>query len=349
MKWLHHRLNMVSQLLEKEVEDGNIPGAVVAIGCGADTLYFESFGYAENRNGVMRKMDRNSIFDLASLTKVTATLPSILTLIDDGIIRLNDPVALFIPEFSSAPKGIVTVRHLLTHSAGLAPYRLYYKLFSQRSEMLTAIRYEGLNASPGFQTDYSDIGFMLLGEIVTTVTGKTLDGYSHERVFSPLDMSHTMFCPPKSLFGQIASTEHSKVGVVHDENAEALGGVSGHAGLFSTTSDLISYISMWLGHKTLLSESIRRVSVQNQTPDLNGNRGLGWVCRHDPYDHTGDLWPESTVGHTGFTGTSFAFDPKSGLWMIILTNDVHYGREKKSVIRLRSLLHNLVASAIESE
>lgn len=349
MKLSSRRLNLISSLLEKEVENGNIPGAVVAVGHAQDELYLESFGYAENQNGIVRKMTTDTIFDLASLTKIMATLPSVLSLIDNGVIRLNDPVALFIPEFADVSKGIVTIRHLLTHTAGLAPYRLYYKLFSNRSEMLQAIRYEGLHAAPGIRTEYSDIGFMLLGEIVSAVSQKSLSEFATDQVFSPLGMTQTMFCPPESIFGRIAATEHAKVGTVHDENAEALGGVSGHAGLFAPMSDIISYISMWLGYKTLLSESIRRVSIQNQTPDLNGKRGLGWVCRNDPYDHMGDLWPDTAVGHTGFTGTSIAFDSASGLWMIILTNDVHYGREKKSIIRLRGRLHNIVGSAIESE
>lgn len=349
MKLSADRVHMISPIVQREIDEGNIPGAVVAVGHGADTVFFESYGYAENQNGIVRNMNKDTIFDLASLTKVTATLPAILTLVDNGEIRLNDNVGLFIPEFADTSKGVITVGHLLTHSAGLAPFRLYYKLFSNRMEMVSAIRHEGLSATPGARTEYSDIGFMLLGQIVETVTGQSLNEYTQNHIFQPLHMTRTMFCPPTSLFDQIAATEHSKVGVVHDENAEALGGVSGHAGLFAPMSDLISYVLMWLDEKNLLSESVRRVAVQNQTPHLNGNRGLGWVCRGDAYDHTGDLWPQTTVGHTGFTGTSVAFDPISKLWMIILTNDVHYGREKKSVIRLRGRLHNVVASAIVSE
>ncbi|GMA65011.1 beta-lactamase family protein [Alicyclobacillus fastidiosus] len=344
-----HRLERIAALLEREIEQENIPGAVVAVGRGETTAYFECFGYAENANGRSRPMTKETVFDLASLTKVTATLPCILTLIDDGDIRLNDPVALFIPEFADAAKGVVTIRHLLTHCAGLVPSRQFYELFSTPQAIRAAIRREGMGITPDVRTEYSDIGFMLLGEVVEAVSGLALDQFASERVFTPLGMSDTMFCPPPSLFARIAATEYGKVGVVHDENAEALGGVSGHAGLFAPMTDLISYVSMWLGHKPLLSDAVRRLAVENHTPALNGNRGLGWVCRHDAYDHTGDLWPRTTVGHTGFTGTSMAFDPASGLWMIILTNDVHYGRQKKAIIRLRHRLHNLAASAIRWE
>ncbi|MFB5189486.1 serine hydrolase domain-containing protein [Alicyclobacillus fastidiosus] len=344
-----HRLQRIAEIVRREIEEENIPGAVVAVGRGEDTAYFEAFGYAENVNGLTRQMTKETVFDLASLTKVTATLPAVLSLVDDGDIRLNDPVALFIPEFTDASKGVVTVRHLLTHSAGLVPSRLFYELFNTPEAITAAIRREGIGITPGVRTEYSDIGFMLLGEIVKAVSGLSLDQFASERVFTQLGMSDTMFCPPPSTFARIAATEHGKVGIVHDENAEALGGVSGHAGLFASMADLISYVGMWLGHKPLLSFAVRRLAVQNHTPSLPGNRGLGWVCRHDAYDHTGDLWPETTVGHTGFTGTSLAFDPASGLWMIILTNDVHYGRQKKAVIRLRHRLHNVAASAIRWE
>ncbi|MFD1675529.1 serine hydrolase domain-containing protein [Alicyclobacillus fodiniaquatilis] len=346
MKLVEERLKLISPLLEKQIEQENIPGAVVAAGIGRDTHYLAAFGYAENQNRVARKMEIDTLFDLASLTKVVATLPAILSLIDDGEIRLNDPVQLFIPEFPDTAKPAVTIRHLLTHTAGLAPHRKFYQLFDSQAQIRTALRQEAPIREPGAHTEYSDISFLLLGEIVQAVSGKPLEGFVRERIFSPLNMAKTMFCPPASLYEKIAATEHGKVGVVHDENANALGGVAGHAGLFAPVADLMAYIAMWLGHTPLLSEAVRKLAVQNQTAGLAGNRGLGWVCRHDPYDHAGDLWPETTVGHTGFTGTSIAFDPASGLWLIILTNAVHYGREKKAIIRLRGLLHNLVGSAI---
>ena len=135
--------------------------------------------------------------------------------------------------------------------------------------------------------------------------------------------------------------------MVHDENAYAMGGISGHAGLFAPVSDLVKYLQLWLDREpSVLSQAIRNVAVQCHTLHLNGRRGLGWTCRHDDHDHTGDMWPESSVGHTGFTGTSIAFDPKTKLWMVLLTNDVHYGRESKTIVRLRGRVHNVIAAAL---
>jgi CubicO group peptidase (beta-lactamase class C family) len=342
----------MTALLERETSDLRIPGAVVAVGIGCDVLYREAFGYAENLRGHVRAMHHDTIFDLASLTKVVATLPSILTLIDNGHIRLNDPVSLFLPEFTTEAKSTVTLRHLLTHTSGLPASRLFYKMHTTPHAILEAVRREPLEHAPGAQVVYSDLGFVLLGDIVRAVTGMPLDQYAEKQIFQPLGMKTTGYCPPPEFKPWIAATEEmdgqpAKVGVVHDENAEALGGVAGHAGLFASMSDLIQYVSMWLNPTAdVLSPAVRRVAVQCHTEGLNGRRGIGWVCRHDAYDHTGDLWPETTVGHTGFTGTSLAFDPVSKLWMILLTNDVHYGREKKHIVRLRGLLHNLIGSSL---
>lgn len=343
------RLQLLSRMLEQQVQAENIPGAVVAVGIGPETHYLGAFGFAQKRDGAVRAMTEDTIFDLASLTKVVATLPSILCLVDDGVLRLNDPVSLFIPEFAHDAKASVTIRHLLTHTAGLVSHRPYYTLHPTRDDILQAIRNETLLRPPGSAVEYSDLGFILLGEIVTIASGLTLPEFASRRVFVPLRMADTTYRPPAAWRPRIAASEQGKCGVVHDENAEALEGVAGHAGLFSTLSDLRSYVQMWLGDREgILSAAARALAVRSQTAELAGNRGLGFVCRFDPYDHTGDLWPLTTVGHTGFTGTSLAFDPVSSLWMIILTNAVHYGREKRAIIRLRGQLHNLVGSAIRN-
>lgn len=343
------RLALVSQRLRLEAECGRIPGAVVAIGIGPDVHFYEHCGFAENLHDVCRPMTSDTLFDLASLTKVIATLPCVLSLIDDGHIRLRDALQYFLPGFQHET---VTVKHLLTHTAGLPASRRYDQIYASSAEILAAAYHEKPETTPGAYVTYSDIGFILLGELIRSVTGKTLHQYAKERIYEPLGMPETGFCPPASLQYRCAATEETperqvKVGVVHDENAQALDGVAGHAGLFAPMDDLIRYVQMWLNpNGRVLSQTVRQIAVQCHTLKLDGRRGLGWVCRHDGYDHTGDLWPEATVGHTGFTGTSLAFDPVSRLWMIILTNDVHYGRERKTIVRLRALLHNLVGSAI---
>jgi CubicO group peptidase (beta-lactamase class C family) len=270
-------------------------------------------------------------------------------------LRLSDPVIRFIPTFVGAEKEGVTLRHLLTHSSGLPAFREFYRRLSNRDEILAAVIAEPLETSPGAQVVYSDLGFILLGEIVQRVTGQTLEAYARHQVFEPLGMVNTQFCPPRELALRTAATEDVpgrgvKVGVVHDENAEALGGVSGHAGLFAPARDLIRYLQMWLGlpesDDNVLSATIRHLAVQPQIHGMNAARGLGWVLRGDAYDHMGDLWPQTGAGHTGFTGTSLAFDPASGLWIVLLTNCVHYGRENHLMRRLRPLIHNVVAATL---
>ena len=349
------RLHRLEELLRAAIDAESLPGAVLAVGIGQDIVYEQALGFAERLHGVIRPMTFDTLFDLASLTKVVATLPSILLLVEHGGLCMSDPVAHFIPTFSGAEKEGVTLRHLLTHSSGLPSHREFYRRWSHHDEILAAVIAEPLETSPGAQVVYSDLGFILLGEIVQQVTGQTLDAYARQQVFEPLGMVHTQFCPPRELASRAAATEDKpergvKVGVVHDENAEALGGVSGHAGLFAPARDLIRYLQMWLGlpesDDNVLSAPTRHLAVQPHIHGTNVARGLGWVLRGDVYDHMGDLWPPSGAGHTGFTGTSLAFDPVSGLWTVLLTNRVHYGRENNLMRRLRPLIHNVIAATL---
>lgn len=354
MKLERSKLQRLDNLLVDEVERGRLPGAVYAVGIGSELIHQNVVGYAENLHGVVRKMTMDTIFDLASLTKVVSTLPSILLLLDEGAIRLRDSVGLFIPEFASGDKSGVTVAHLLTHSSGLISHRQYYELCTSREHLVEMVRNEPLSALPNSTVVYSDLGFILLAEIVEAVSGKRIEEFAKERIFAPLGMTQTSYCPDTTLRARIAATEDLpdyggvKVGVVHDENTYLMGGVSGHAGLFAPLFDLLPYVQMWLGSEDspLLSPAVRKVAAECHTTHLNGRRGLGWTCRGDAYDHMGDLWPVTSVGHTGFTGTSMAFDPVSKLWMIFLTNDVHYGRENKTIVRLRGRVHNIVGAAL---
>jgi CubicO group peptidase (beta-lactamase class C family) len=348
------RLGRLSRRLADEVAAGRLPGAVLALGVGERTAYLQAFGYAEHRNGVVRPMTADTLFDLASLTKVVATLPAILTLVDDGEVRLADPVSRFLPEFAEGGKAEVTLRHLLTHTSGLPAHRRYDRLGD--GEAIREAVFRGpLVDAPGRHVVYSDLGFIVLAEVVRAVSGLPIDEYARARVFTPLGMTDTMYCPPPTLWPRVAATEEVpgigvKVGVVHDENALAMDGVSGHAGLFAPIADLIRYVQMWvMAGPSVLSAAARRAAVRCWTDGLDGRRGLGWVCRQDAYDHCGDLWPPTAVGHTGFTGTSIAFDPVSRWWLILLTNDVHYGREQRTIVRLRALVHNLAAAALREE
>jgi CubicO group peptidase (beta-lactamase class C family) len=340
----------VDRLLDTEIRLEHLPGVVYAVGVGDEVLHQHAVGYAENRHGIVRKMDMSTRFDLASLTKVTATLPSILHLVDSGHIRLTDPVALFLPEFTGGRKSAVTIGHLLTHSSGLRSHRDYHELCRDRDEVVAMVCRESLDAPPDTVVAYTDLGFILLGEIIERVSGLRIDTYARRNVFQPLGMTKTCYRPDSSLRPEIAATEvfpgiGVKVGVVHDETADLMGGISGHAGLFAPMSDLVHFLHMWITtDETVLSPTIRRLALQCQTSHLNGCRGLGWACRHDAYDHTGDLWPETTVGHTGFTGTSMTFDSVTRAWLILLSNAVHYGRSSRGIVRLRGLVHNMIAA-----
>jgi len=261
------------------------------------------------------------------------------------------------------------VRQLLLHTSGLPGVRRYYQELHDAGEILAAALAEPLVAPPGTVFCYSDVGFINLGELAAAVTGAGLDELVQDFVCGPLGMTATRYLPPAGWSGRIAATEIvdgvAKVGVVHDENAEILGGVAGHAGLFGTAADLGRYAAAWAGNADAGALSLagdglagdgqargplwgmRAEALRCQTEGLDARRGLGWGLRRDRYDNMGDGWPDSGAGHTGFTGTSLSIDPGSGLWAVLLTNGVHFGRgPEHSVVGLRKQVHAAVAAEL---
>jgi CubicO group peptidase (beta-lactamase class C family) len=352
------KLKSALQLLDQEVKAGRIPGATACVARKGKVIAEYAVGWAEKTEQQQRVMNLSTIFDLASLTKVMATLPTILLLLERGLIRLKDPVSLYIPEFAANGKGEITIRHLLTHTSGLAAHRVMYTQGWNRSEILQYIWDQPLEYSPDSQMVYSDLGFITLGVIVEKVTGMGLSEFVKNEIYQPLGMNDTLFMPTDGLRGRIASTEFDpslgrcKLGEVHDDNCYALGGVSGHAGLFAPARDVAVYGQMWLnggmyGNCRLFSPVTIKAATTGYTHSSDGaNRGLGWVLKNDQWDASGDLFSPFTYGHTGFTGTSVTCDPKNELLVVLLTNRVHFGREL-SVVRLRSIFHNAVAASIE--
>lgn len=343
------KLYRIGVLLSAAVQERVIPGAVAAVGQGTRILWNAAVGWAQVTGG-QRVMRWDTRFDLASLTKVTATLPAILILAASGEIGLQDTVDQYLPLLSDMRWKEVSVRHLLTHTAGLAAARPYYRTCSDIQAFLTAIAQDNWLYRPGTRVVYSDLGYILLGEIIRAVSGQDLATFCRERVFRPLGMDDTGFCPPLPEAAAVAATEvvsgKAMVGVVHDENARALGGVAGHAGLFASAKDLARYLGFWTtGHGNLFGPWLREASCRLATGHLDGKRGLGWVLYGDAYSVTGDFWPMTTAEHTGFTGTSVAFDPVSGVWAILLTNRLHYGRDH-NLRPLRRMFHNMVAAAV---
>jgi CubicO group peptidase (beta-lactamase class C family) len=355
-----NQLMEAMRVLDREVAEENIPGAVTLIARRGKVVMEYAAGLAEDAEQVQRPMEVSSIFDVASLTKVMASLPAVLLLAEQGLLSLKDPISLYVPEFSIHSKDNVLIENLLTHTSGLASHQDMYSKGWSRHEILQHVWNQPLEYTPGTKMVYSDLGFITLGEIVERVTGLPLNQFVQEQIYLPLGMNDTCYLPEEPLRLRAASTEYDhklgrcKQGEVHDDNAYAMGGVSGHAGLFSTVRDVARYGQMWLNggiynSVRLLSPLTIQAAVKGYTNTLEeANRGLGWVLKNDQWDASGDLLTESTYSHTGFTGTSIVCDPHTGLMVVLLTNRVHYGRAKP-VNRLRSLFHNAVAASIESE
>ncbi|MFC4808025.1 serine hydrolase domain-containing protein [Paenibacillus sp. GCM10023250] len=345
--------------LDQAVADGEIPGGVAAIGRKGQLLEYAA-GDAGLTGAAKFRVRTDTRYDCASLTKIVVTLPLVLQLLDEGRLRLDDAVGRFIPAFDGegGTKSSVTIRHLLTHTSGLAPFVDLHTHGWTREQMLSFVAGLDLEYEPGTQVVYSDLGFILLGRLISDLLGMPLEEAAAKRIFEPLGMLDSGYRPLPEDRPRIAPTEHyayepePRWGIVHDENAGAMGGVSGHAGLFATARDLIRYAAMWLNEgewegKRLLSRSAVRLAARNQTASAaGGTRGLGWVLKGDKWDASGDLLSERSYGHTGFTGTSLYIDPEAGLTVALLTNRVHLGRDK-SVARLRACFHNAVAASLE--
>ncbi|TFB24414.1 class A beta-lactamase-related serine hydrolase [Filobacillus milosensis] len=344
----------VIQFLEKEIDHEHIPGAVIYVSRGGQELLKEAVGY---RTFFPEKtpMQMNQVFDVASLTKVVATLPAFFNLLEQGDIRLNDRVSYFIPEFATRGKEEITLFHLLTHTSGLPAHRPYFLEKLNREQVLFRICDEHLINSIGEKVVYCDLGYILLFEIIERVTGERFEVFTKKQIFEPLGMNETTFLPnyPKERY---APTEYSELlgeykhHIVHDDNTEFMGGVSGHAGLYSTMEDLIKFTDMiehngWIHGNKFLSDASLNLSKMNHTPIDSLGRGLGWQLNTDLGAPCGSLFSKETYGHTGYTGTSFYMDPTDHLRVILLTNRVHFGR-KDPIVRLRPRLHNLIKANV---
>lgn len=351
--------------IEDAIDRGTIPGAVLAAGLGAGPpAILHVAGRAQDDAEARRPMTADTIFDLASLTKVTATLPCVLWLVAAGELGLDDPARRYLAGFTGTGKDRVTVRQLLTHTSGLPAFRPYFESLSSPAAVLAAALAEPLETAPGAVCRYSDVGFIVLGELCATIAKRPVDQLARETVFRPLGMTDTGFRPPAALRLRIAATERSgeraKTGIVHDENAEALGGVAGQAGLFGTVADLGRYAAAWAAPPGAASGLdligvpgwLRAEALRCQTGALAAQqpparRGLGWGLRGDQWDNMGAGWPAGGAGHTGFTGTSLSVDPASGMWAVLCTNAVHFGRgPEHSVKTLRMRVHGLIAAAL---
>ena len=334
-------------LLERAVATGELPGWALACGRGDELTTLEVGGLAVTGSAA-RPVTPNTLFDLASLTKVVATLPITLALLRDGAVGLDSRVAEQLPEFDSAPgKAEITVAHLLTHTSGLPATRPYGTQRLPAATIRERLLTEPLEASPGSRVRYSDIGFLVLGWLAERVGGTTLDVLLADHVTDPLALPATGYGPVDP--DRAAATERRADGViclgsVHDEIAAQLGAPAAHAGVFATAGDLASYAAAWTSTGEMwLPAELRSRATSDHTSHLDGHRGLGWAARHDAYDQLGEDWPSGAVFHSGFTGTSLALDPGTRCWVVLLTNDVHFGRGRGTINPLRRAVHTALA------
>ena len=358
------RLDAIPPLVEQAIADKKLAGAVVLVGRGDRVLYQKAIG----RRAVEpapEAMTLDTIFDLASLTKVVATTTSVMKLVEDGRIRLSDRVSTFVPGFERHGKANITIRHLMTHTSGLRPDLDLGEPWTGADKAIELAIDEVPTSPPGERFVYSDINYELLGAIVQRVSGTPLNEFARKKVFEPLGMKDTMFLPPASLVPRIAPTEKCTPygwpcegpdlkmlrGVVHDPTARRMGGVAGHAGLFSTAADLSIFCRMLLnggiynGVRILAPLTVAKMTAPASAPGDPNVRGLGWDIDSIFSSNRGELLPIGSFGHTGFTGTSLWIDPVTREFVVFLSNRVHPDG-KGDVTPLRARVATVAASAI---
>jgi uncharacterized protein YbbC (DUF1343 family)/CubicO group peptidase (beta-lactamase class C family) len=370
------RLAFIDAAVAESIRKKELPGAVVLVARRGGVVWRRAYG-ARALVPAREEMTVDTVFDLASLTKVVATATSVMILVERGKVRLGDPVSRYIPELKGEGRERITVEHLLTHRSGYAPDFDLSEQWQGYEEMLKRLYAEPLRSAPGARFVYSDINFITLGEIVRRVSGETLDAFARRNIFEPLGMKDTGFrgigpgntsevtvrriAPTESVRGMKsylggvadagASGETMLRGQVHDPTANRMGGVAGHAGLFSTADDLAVYCQMILnggeygGARILSPLGVAEMTRPRQVTDEGGARGLGWDVNTTFSSNRGDLFPPGSFGHTGFTGTSLWLDPASETFVVFLSNRVH-PEGKGDVGPLRGRVANVVASAI---
>jgi len=340
-------LSAVDDIMNGAVSRGTIPGGVVLIGHDGKVVYRKAFGM-RSLEPAKEAMTEDTIFDLASLTKCVATATSVMKLVQEGKLRLNDPVAVYLPEFAKNGKENITLRQLLTHFSGLREDLDLKTAWTGRSSAYQMVMDEKPAFPPGSRFLYSDINFETLGFVVEKVGGLSLDDYAAKNVFEPLAMHNTRFLPPAEFHSLIAPTEYNENkemlhGTVHDPTARRMGGVAGHAGLFSTADDLAKYAQdMLTGFHVLSALTVQKMSTPQQPPTAASLRGLGWDIDSPFASNRGDFFPVGSFGHTGFTGTSMWIDPVTNSYVIILTNAVH-PRGGASIVSVRARVASVVA------
>ena len=348
----------VDRVLDEFVEEGAFPGGVVAVGHRGALAHLRAFGRL-TYDDASPAVEVDTIYDLASLTKVVATTTMAMILVDEGRLDLDEKVQDFLPLFQGPGKDQVTVRHLLTHSSGVDWWAPLYKELKGPEAYLQHIQAMELAYEPGTDSKYSDLGMILLGEILQRVSGRPLEEFVHERVFEPLAMTDTFYRPAQELLPRIAPTEFDEWrgrllrGEVHDENAFALGGIAPHAGLFSTAGDLSRFVQMLvnggvLEHHRIVSRDTVELFTR-KAGEGESTRALGWDTKSPEKSTAGSYFSPRSFGHTGFTGTSIWVDPDRELFVILLTNRVHPTRDNQLIRQARPAVADAVVNALSDQ
>jgi beta-N-acetylhexosaminidase len=349
-------LARLDSVMSDAIQDHAFPGGQLLVAKDGAVVYNKSFGSFEY-NSKSAKVSASTIYDIASVTKVIATTSAIMRLYDEEKILLDDSVMKYIPEFRNHDKEKITIRNLLLHNGGLPAFKRLYLTCKSPEEVLDSVYQTETIYSAGDSTVYSDFNFILLGKIVENISGVTLDKYADSVFFKPLGMTSTIYNPSSSNLKKIAPTEYDSVyrkrliqGEVHDENAFALGGVSGHAGLFSTSSDLSIFLQMimnggsYAGKQYLKPETVKLFTTRQ---GKHSTRALGWDTKTmNGYSSAGSLFGEKSFGHTGFTGTSVWVEPEKNIFVILLTNRVYPTRNNSKIMQIRPKVHDAVIKAI---
>jgi uncharacterized protein YbbC (DUF1343 family)/CubicO group peptidase (beta-lactamase class C family) len=344
---------LIATTLEEEIDAGRLPGAVVVVGERRHVVYRQAFGERALQPSRV-PMTADTIFDLASLTKVLATTTAVMQLVETGRLKLHDPVSKYWPAFVRNGKNRITVEELLTHTSGLRPDLDLRERWSGDVAARTRVEAERPVHSPGTRFLYSDINFIVLGELVWRITGEPLDVYATRHIFDPLGMADTGFRPSRSVRARIAPTDVQegvlRWGEVQDPTAYRMGGVAGHAGLFATADDLSVFAQMLLnggslnGKRILSAASVLRMTSPRTLPD-GVRRGLGWDI-NSPYSVGQDsAFGPGSYGHTGYTGTSLWVDPKRGSYLIILASRLHPNDRGDARPLVRRLAHIVAAAS----
>jgi len=357
------RFDPVFEYLRSQV-DSAFPGAVIVIGGANQNIVVSAVGHYGVDDA--RPVTAATVYDLASLTKVIGLTTAVMILVDSGKIDLEAPVQRYVPAFQGAGKERVTIRHLLTHSSGMPAWRPLYAETATREQALALVDTTPLLRQPGDTFVYSDLGAIVLTQAVEAITGQRVNDFLQARVFGPLEMESTRFLPPEDWRDHIAPTENDTTfrhrwlrGEVHDENAGRLGGVSGHAGLFSSGPDLARFAA-WLlelrrgalgagwqpgvNAPAISAKTVRTFTTRQNIP-AGSSRALGWDTPSENSSAGTKMGPNA-FGHTGFTGTSIWFDPDRNLFIILLTNRVNPTRANTKILQVRRRVADLVNDAL---